>query len=521
MTERTESPDSIPTVRCPSPNHGTKETFVKRSLSGAFQLSLAMAITLPLGLVTKVLLPRFLGSEKAGQFFFAESFPLLLLAFAPFGLPSYLQKVIPSDPSRARHVFASVSGVFFLLCGLLSAALLSYMSFAEFEPMIFRLTAIMCIFQALQLYQTEILQSFHAALGRVSTVAWNGVLNKVGLVLATSLVLFGDLNLEDLAWGFVIVSLFPLCFLFRSASRSGFLSFNLLPVSEVLSLLFLCLPFLLGEVIGRLSGSIDTALLTHLASYDEVGYYGSYVRLHGLFLLAVPVLYKVVLPVMSQSYGKHTSEYLPFARGVLKAILLLSFPLALAMILFAAELVPLIFGNDFIPATASLRTYGLLLLTSYAVIFACLHGVVTSNGRKMATILLLGTLLNIGLTYAAIPVMLGLLGEGGAAVGAALATGVSELFVAGTLLYILPLKLINTRLAFLYISVLAAAVTLLLTVNLWSQVGLLERVLAFVFLPPLYALCTRMVTRHELAAAWRFLGEMKRFLQKRIFGGRT
>jgi hypothetical protein len=67
------------------------ENLLTKSLSNVTTIGLTMAITIPLGIVTRIWVPRVLGSKDAGILFFAESFPIFFMNFMTLGAPYYIQ----------------------------------------------------------------------------------------------------------------------------------------------------------------------------------------------------------------------------------------------------------------------------------------------------------------------------------------------------------------------------------------------------------------------------------------------
>lgn len=151
--------------------------------------------------------------------------------------------------------------------------------------------------------------------------------------------------------------------------------------------------------------NLDSVMLGFLSTTVAVGFYSSVTRLTKALLGIVGALGTVLLPRLSNyiSIGDHNS----FRETSLKAynfIITLSIPMTIGLIMSASECIPVMCGQEFIPAITTMQIIAPIILFIGASSFVGLQ-VLYSQGKEIIVIIstLVGAIVNFSLNLLLIP----------------------------------------------------------------------------------------------------------------------
>jgi O-antigen/teichoic acid export membrane protein len=475
------------------------ENLLTKSLSNVTTLGLTMAITIPLGIVTRIWVPRVLGSKDAGILFFAESFPIFFMNFMTLGAPYYIQKFVPPRPEHGREIFDTISVFGAITATVLAFCLIGFLHSSDYDSLTIHVTAIMIGYQAIQIYSAEFIQKIFFALGHYSATSVTNILAKAitASFVAISLITFG--SVVSVATAFTLAQSFNLALLLRLARKNQLLGGGFQP-SLLKPIVLVGLPFLFGGTISTVNSSVDTFCLARFANFAELGYYGTSQRVLGLFLMPLPIISQVFGPLLSRLYASQDrAQYSQILTDITRAIVVIMGPLAWGLVLFRSEIISLLYGTEFAPAALSLILQGPMLLLSALSTFFALSAVTTNSGKSFSLTLMAGATINIILDCLLIPLGAHHIGTGGAALGSVLA---SVLVVAGEMtifLVISEYKIVNTPLIKIILAGLIPTGLLSATAIFWEGMSLTIRGIFLALMSPGYLFALRLVTAKDIA----------------------
>lgn len=203
-------------------------------------------------------------------------------------------------------------------------------------------------------------------------------------------------------------------------------SFNNIKIRRHLKPIFV----LLGSVIAiEIYTMLDTTMIGAMVGTTEVGYYTNSMKLVKLLITVITAIGGVLLPRLSDYYSKGEFEKLNhIVDKVFRIMLFLFLPAQVALILVAPVIMPILFGDSFIPAVLTLQLTSLLIcILGFSNLFGTQILLTFGDERKLLISTILGALSNIALNLILIPVM--------AQNGAALASVISETIVTLTAYY--------------------------------------------------------------------------------------
>lgn len=468
------------------------------TLANMSKLTLALAITLPLGVVTKVLVPRVLGDEQAGILYFAEVFPMVVLSLIPMGIPVYLKKFLPPKPDHAREIFVTVMSFGAFVAALAILGLIVYLPLAGYDALTVRVTAIMVCSQAGVVFASSFLQRFFLETGLVTLSSVLSVAGKLMTVLLVLLCLWLKPEIEWVASAFLAAQLLFILVAMGQARSLGWLRGGI-DFALLKRMLVVGRPFMFGGVLATMSQSIDSYCLSHLASFQELGYYSAMQRLLSILLLLSPVVAQAFGPALSRLFAQDGDEFTKMASSVIRVLAIVAFPMGLGLIVFSSEIVDLLYGRDFGPARYSLVVAGPILMFAYLSTYVGMIATIATSGKFFTLILGIGALINLSANWLLIPLGASWLGAGGAAAGSALATLLATSSDTILLVIASSARILDKRSLSAILVSLGLMGIFAFSQSSWSQLALGLRIGGFVVMVPLLMLLTRIVTPGDIA----------------------
>ena len=321
-------------------------------VSGAAQFG-AKIVLFVLNVVAALAIVRYLGPSGYGDYIFVLSFA------AVFGLLSELglNKVVTREMSRDPAAIPGLVGT--AIVGQLLLAVLGWVA-AQLAFTLIEghgdLRAAVAI--ASLLYFTEAISLSLAAIFQVRlALQYDAVARVVAQALDTALILWLISAGAGLLWLIaapvltgaigVLVAAVMVYLRFRTALRVDLLR---LP-----PLLREALPVGLTSIVVIAYLRLDSVLLGILGTSEDVGFYGAASRPVEYLILALAVLVNVMFPLLARWYGVDPRRFAALYAHGASALLAVSVPIAVTVLVFAGEVVTLLYPSDFAPSAAILR----------------------------------------------------------------------------------------------------------------------------------------------------------------------
>ncbi len=377
----------------------------------------AKAITYPLGFAASLLLVRYLGVERLGEYNYVSTFASLFGLLSGLGLPILLTREAARDKVGAARLLGSVltlqlglSAVTFLLV-LGSGFALN----PQRHGVLITLLGAGIAVNAIVAPYLAVLNAFE--LMHVTSAL--EVLNTAVYAVLVVAAVFLELELRTLI-ALCLVGPLTALLLTRLACHRYCIrpNFTLAP-TDLRRLLFSTLPFALMVVFNTIYFRIDIVMLQRLQDEAAVGIYTAAYKLIDVLLAVGANIAGVLYPrLASQAAGApHVLDRT--IETAFRYMAALGVPIAVLVAVFAHQVIPLLFGEAFRPSIVPLR----ILIWAIPLIFMSLpfsHSL-NATGHEWLWILVLcvNTVLNIGANLYTIPAW--------GAVGAALSTVGCEL----------------------------------------------------------------------------------------------
>lgn len=467
------------------------------ALSHVKTIILTLAVTVPLGVVTRFLIPRYLGAESAGKLFFAESFPTLFLSMMPLGIGFYIQKAVPARHEHARDILSPVLMLQLLMGFVMSLGVLGFMKFSGYDAGSLGLTGLMCIYNVLFIIQSDTMQKVLVAIGAVKEISLIHIIEKVTVIILTLGCMASGLGVVAIALSGLASQILQFALLLHCARGKNLLGGRLDP-ALMRTMIRFGLPFFMSTLLTTSNGSIDAFFLSKMGGYGEMGLYGMVLKVLGAMFSFVPVISNGIMPVLARTYHLDPTEYRRVSGLALRSLLLLCLPIGLGFSAFIGDVIRIAYGEAFHAATFAGVIGGPLLACNYLAIYLSTIMVFSNSGKQSAMIMTAAVATNAFCDWMFIPFGRDLLGAGGGAAGSAAASLVAEIVVCTALVTrIKPAKLWSGTTYTAVMSLLPAFLMIAGWAQ-WYSLSLPVRIGVMAVFLPTYVLATRLVHREEL-----------------------
>jgi len=386
---------------------------------------------------------RYLGPQNLGTLSYVAALVGLLSPLGSLGVKGSLRAMLCEEPPLPGLLGSAL--LIELIGTLVLAVVLIPFAWAAKDPVVVGLIGLAVVGNLLgssEIFEVELLNRQRgtqlARLGAIQTVA-GALLSVLALLAQAPLLVFGGLpviqaGIRGWLLAAAVQAARPLQLLKQATWETS-------PV-----LIKRGWPLLLSGLSVMLYMKSDQVMLEWLRGPEDVGQYSVAVRVtESLYFLPV-VLANTFLPRIGRGSGQFESD--PGLRQLYRSAWFLGLGMALTSMLLLPPLVPLVFGEEFLPAQTALVWLG---PAAFAVATGCASGAwlnTQGNQKLIAQRSAIGALLNIVLNLLLIPRM--------GFTGAALATSVSYLasvYLVGILRREILANLVNLIFPFRHVAV--------------------------------------------------------------------
>ena len=356
-------------------------TLKARLLEGTALITLAEALILPTGFLTLTFLTRQLGTDGYGLFALAAT----LVTWIEWGLNSVFSRTTikfvseaddPTEVSTAVIKAQLGCGLLAALCVVLAApAIASLLHEPTLIPLL-RLFALEIPLVNLAQAHQNILAGMSKFGARAAATAVRWI---VRLVMMVALVSMG-FSIVGAILGSLAAMLADLL-VCRCYIRPSFWQRSAFPLSALAGY---AAPLFLAAFSLRLYAKVDLIAFKALGgSAEQAGIYAVAQNLALFGGVMSPALAPVLIATLSRLLSQNQPEKVPLLSSAAMRVVLLHLPFAGLLIGSAAEIIPMLFGNPFLPAAP---LFSLLLLSTIAtVMVAVTSAILVASDRPRWT----------------------------------------------------------------------------------------------------------------------------------------
>jgi O-antigen/teichoic acid export membrane protein len=376
------------------------------------------AVSLGIGLVTTMVLSRYLGVERFGRFNYIFAFFYFFLSINDFGVNVIVVREASKNRERVGEIIGAMLSFKLLLAAFSIVAAWLAIWLMKFPPdlqnALFVYTLILPV-MALQL-PAVIFQ----VLLKMEYPSMIGIVNRVLSFLLLMIMVWFGYGLTALATALIVAETVSLILLLKYARAFVRPVYKLDPKlwKEVLRS---SIPLGVMGLCVALINRVDFIMLERMTNLHQVGLYSAAYKVTNLLEAFPLMIMATIYPLMSR-YAKEDPDKL---RALYKQCVLylgvVAVPMGIGITVFAPVIIRLLFGAQFAGADR-----GLMVLVWYVVfVYLAIAGgnLLISMGRERVNLYILApsALVNVGLNLLWIPTM--------GFVGAALSTMITFLII--------------------------------------------------------------------------------------------
>ena len=441
-----------------------------------------------------VIIPRYLGAERFGEFSLAESIWLIAAGFTLFGLNTHLTKSIARTPDKLSTLFGTAwvnVGFNFLLT---FGGVILYSWISGYSPDRIQLIAIMGI-GSLAMSTIALASSALAGLEHMGYISSIATINRaIYTVFAITTLLLGG-NLIQYAVIIVIAVVIGAVLMVSTLYRTQPFSINF-DLSLSRELYREGTPYFLTMIFAMLYKEFDIVIMSWLLpDANQLGWYTAADRLFGTMMFLPHVLVTALFPALSRMHGEG-SELLPiYVSKSFNLLFLVSVPVGLGISAIAEPVIRTIYGAEFIEAAQILRVLGFVLILTYQTTLLG-QFLISVDKQKLWTITMaVATLATIPLDLILVPYADTF---GPAGVGGAMAYIFTEggMMIAG--IYFLPKGFITKANLFLALKAILAGAIMYSAVIWVSRYGLAPGIISGVIIYPIVIFLLRTIPAEDI-----------------------
>lgn len=348
------------------------------------------------------MLVRVLGVSEYGYFALAMSIGSIGGAFMEGGLNHLTLREIAIYPRRTLFVLKAGVVTRLILGGLVTVVAVGLVW--RHYPHILVVPVALALIAALLRIFLEFSCAFLNALGRIVWSAFGWALQGGSLLLACALAAWlGARSAGSMLLAWVLAAACVASFFFVLVLRDRSFGVADAPKESWLAFFRRSLPFAALPIVATLWSAADPILISLFKPAYQVGFYQAGQKLV-LTLESFPFMASVAaLPILSRVYHESGKDFGRWSSVYVRFMLLLAFPIALVLALFAPVIVRILYGQEFAMASQVLRILGLavpFLMANWS-----LGTILTAIGHQATRswILCAGIALQVGLNLLLLP----------------------------------------------------------------------------------------------------------------------
>jgi O-antigen/teichoic acid export membrane protein len=307
---------------------------------------------------TAILITRYLGPERYGQYTFVISLILIVAVLWNFGFGTIIVRDVSKDKSLAAKYSGGVIFLKFFFAAIIILLSCLYLKIVNYDNVIIKAILIFGVGNFLMSIN-EVFISIFSAYRRMDFSAFIPIIRASVLLLAIVVIIQTEGGIIEIFLGYLISFIFVLIFsscLIKTKFAFPVFNFNIQFLKELVIKAF---PLLLISVVNIILFRIDAIMLSKMQGDVELGLYGAAYNIFEISIALFPmILMKATFPVISEQFDKNIENMKKLFVILMKYFYLLGIPLSLGTILLGKDIIIVLFGNEYINAGILLSLLG-------------------------------------------------------------------------------------------------------------------------------------------------------------------
>lgn len=356
------------------------------------------------GFIWTILMARYLGVEQYGIYGFATSLSGMLAITMDLGISTHIVRHIATDyDSTPKYLGNAIplKGIFSLGTFILTLIALILMKSDQ-------LTITVTLLFTLEMFFKTFVNLFNGSFQAYEEGKYQGIGNtlmNVLLLIFILLSIFTDLGIYGITISYVFSNFITLFYVYYVFTKHIAKPKFELDREFCKKITLASLPFAITGLLYTLYYSIDVVMLTNLSGDYATGIYNASYKLISVLNLFYSVYIAVIFPVMSKFFKNDEKMLLISFEKSVKYLMLIIIPLATATMFYSLDIIQLIYGHKYDPASSVIS----ILIWTLCFLFisgACNTLLNASHKETIVTrIYAIAAAFNIILNFIMIPIL--------------------------------------------------------------------------------------------------------------------
>ena len=356
------------------------------------------------GFIWTILMARYLGVSKFGIFGFATSLTGMMAILFDLGIGVHCVRHIATDYDSAPKYLGNIiplKGILSIIGFILILLVLLLMKVDELTLTVTLLFAIEQIIKKFFDFMNSTFQAFEE--GKYQGIG-NTILNTI-LLIFILIAIYTDIGLIGIAISYLIANFIALFYAYHTLKKHITKPKYEFDKEFCKTVTIASIPFAITVILSSIYYSIDVVMLTNMMGNYATGIYNATYKLISVLTLFYSIYSAVIFPVMSKFYKNDEKMLLVSYEKSIKYLMIIILPLAIATVLYATDIIQLIYGHKYDAASSVLS----ILIWTVCLLFISGAGNTLLNATykevTVTKIYLMAAVFNIVLNLILIPIL--------------------------------------------------------------------------------------------------------------------
>lgn len=311
------------------------------------------AVTVLFPLITSVYVSRTLGASGIGQVSSAQNMVTYFTMIASLGIPSYGVRAIAQTKSNTGECNRTFTELFIINLISTLFSFLCYIVFLVCLKKVVCPNALQIIFSSLILMNAFNIEWLYQGFEEYKYITIRSIIVKIiSLVLMFLLV-----KTERDVYGYAIIVCFGTVgnYLLNITQLRKYVRFTNKSI-DIKRHMKAILTFFASVIAVEVYTMLDITMLTYMCRPENVGYYSNASKIVKIIANTITAIGAVLLPRLSLYFGNQDEiKVKKLVSNFFDVITMFSLPCCIGIYITADELIPVLFGDSFLPAVATIR----------------------------------------------------------------------------------------------------------------------------------------------------------------------
>lgn len=305
------------------------------------------------GFIWTILLARYLGVNNYGIYGFAVSFTGILAVTMDFGISVHIVRHVSTNyDSTSKYLGNTIplKSIFIFFTFLLTLIILILMGCDELTITVTLLFTLEMAIKSISGLFSGTFMAFEE--GKYQGIG--GLITNLTLLAFILISIYTDLGIIGISVSYVISNIATLIYSYIKVEKNFAKPKYEFDKEFCKKIVIISLPFAISGIFSSIYYSIDTVMLTNMVGEYATGIYNASYKLISFMTFFYSVYTAVIFPVMSKLFKNDDKLLVVSLEKSIKYLLLITIPLAFAIVFYSTDIIHLIYGHEYDAASKPL-----------------------------------------------------------------------------------------------------------------------------------------------------------------------